>query len=116
MLRQLIISLAAISLTSSVRAEAPDEAGQQFFEAQVRPVLVEQCYRWHGAEAVAKGKLKGGLRADSVEGLLKGGENGPALAPGEPDKSRMIEAVRYTNADLQMPPKRKLSDEQIADL
>ena len=56
------------------------------------------------------------MRLDTREGALKGGDNGPALVPGEPDKSRLVEAARYQNADLQMPPKGKLSDAVISDL
>src|SRR4051794_25248265 len=90
-----------------------DPAGEQFFEAKIRPLLVERCYFCHSSQAK---KLKGGLHLDSREGALKGGETGAALEPGAPDKSRLIEAVHYKNVDLQMPPKDKLSDQQIADL
>ena len=72
----------------------------EFFEKKVRPVLVEHCYECHSATAK---KLKGGLLLDSRAGMLQGGDNGPALVPGQPDKSRLIEAVRYMNVDLQMP-------------
>jgi cytochrome c553 len=102
----IIVSLLA------VQAHA-DPAGELFFEAKIRPLLVDQCFSCHSAQAK---KLKGGLHLDSREGALKGGETGPALEPGAPDKSRMIEAVGYKNVDLQMPPKDKLSDQQIADL
>ena len=87
--------------------------GFEFFEKRIRPVLVERCYKCHSAESE---KLKGELRLDSREGALKGGESGkPALAPGEPDKSFLIEAIRYGNVDLQMPPKGKLPSEQVAE-
>ena len=59
---------------------------------------------------------KGGLRLDSRAALLKGGDSGPALVPGQPDKSRLIEAIAYKNVDLQMPPRGKLPDAAIADL
>src|SRR4051812_34444307 len=94
---------------------AAEPAGSpEFFETKIRPVLVEHCLKCHGG---TKGKEpKGGLRLDSRESALKGGDNGPALAPGTPEKSRLVEAVRYTNADLQMPPKGKLPDAVVADL
>src|SRR3954471_11591222 len=74
----------------------------QFFEQKIRPVLIEHCYKCHSAEAE---KVKGGLRLDSHEGWRKGGESGPAIIPGQPDKSLLIKAVRYLDKDLQMPPK-----------
>ncbi|MDB6032540.1 MAG: Protein of unknown function (DUF1553)/Protein of unknown function (DUF1549)/Planctomycete [Verrucomicrobiales bacterium] len=102
-----------IWLMPSARA-ATDSAGVEFFEKKIRPVLVEHCYDCHSAEAK---KVKGGLLLDTREGSLKGGDNGPALVPGNPDKSLLVKAVRYTDPDLQMPPKnKKLSTEQIADL
>ena len=88
----------------------------EFFEKHVRPVLADNCYKCH---STASGKSKGGLLLDTKDAMLKGGENGPAVVPGDPDKSRLIEAVRYANPDLQMPPKGKgqpLSPEQVADL
>jgi len=88
--------------------------GIEFFEAKIRPVFVEHCYKCHSQDAE---KVKGGLRLDSRESLLRGGDNGPVLIPGDPEGSRLIQAVRYTDADLKMPPKnQKLSDRQIADL
>ena len=96
-------------------ATAPDRAGIEFFEKHVRPVLVEHCYNCHspGAE---KG-VKGGLLLDTRDGLLKGGDNGPAIVAGDPEKSLLIKAVRYHDENLQMPPKgKKLSETQIEDL
>jgi hypothetical protein len=85
----------------------------EFFENKIRPVLSQHCYKCH---SVNSEKVKGGLLLDSREATLRGGDNGAAVVPGHPDKSLVIQAVRYTDADLQMPPKKKLSDEQIADL
>ena len=94
----------------------PDPAGVQFFENKVRPVLVDNCYKCHSAKAQQAKKLKGELLLDTHDGLLKGGENGRPLVPGKPDESRLIMAVRYTDDDLKMPPKVKLSAEAIGDL
>src|ERR1043166_4586453 len=89
-------------------------AQTQFFESNIRPILVNNCYKCHSSQAE---KVKGGLLLDSREGVLKGGESGPAIVPGDPEQSRLIKAVRYTDPDLQMPPKdKKLSDAEIADL
>ncbi len=92
----------------------PDEAGLVFFEKKVRPVLIEHCHKCHSVESE---KIKGGLRVDSRDALLKGGDTGPAIIPGNPDKSLLIKAIRYTEPDLAMPPKdKKLTDAQIADI
>ena len=93
----------------------PISAGDlAFFEAKVRPVLVEHCYKCHSKEA---DKVRGGLLLDSREALIEGGNTGPAVVPGKPDESLLIQAIRYHDEDLQMPPKdEKLNDQQIADL
>jgi hypothetical protein len=89
-------------------------AQAQFFENKIRPVLADNCYKCHSQSSE---KIKAGLLLDTKEALLKGGETGPAIVPGDPEKSLLIKAVRYTDPDLQMPPKgKKLSDDQIADL
>ncbi len=108
--------VAALLITSigGGRAAQTDFGGVEFFEKKIRPLLVDQCYKCHSAESE---ELKGGLRLDTREALLKGGDTGPAITPGDPEKSLLIKAVRYTDKDLQMPPKNtKLSAEQIADL
>jgi hypothetical protein len=91
----------------------PADAAAEFFETKIRPVLVEHCHACHSAKAE---KLKGELLLDSRAGLLKGGEDGPVVVPGDPDKSRLIQAVRYKNVDLQMPKRGRLPDAVIADL
>ena len=87
--------------------------GIEFFEKKVRPVLTEKCYKCHSAGAE---KIKGGLLLDSRNGWMKGGESGPVIIPGNPEKSRLIHAVRYTDSKLQMPPKEILPAPQISDL
>src|SRR5690348_11396492 len=78
---------------------------RQFFEKQVRPLLIKHCYQCHSSQAKV---LKGGLRLDSRDGWMKGGDSGPSIVPGEPDKSPLIEAVRYES--LEMPPRGKLPE------
>src|SRR5262249_58322982 len=85
----------------------------EFFEKKVRPVLAANCFQCHSTQVK---KVKGGLLLDSRPGVLRGGDNGPAVVPGQPDKSRLIEAVRYENVEIQMPPKGKLPNSAIADL
>ncbi len=83
-----------------------------FFENKIRPVLVDKCYKCH---AVSSKKLKADLYLDSREGLLKGGDTGPAIVPGDPEKSLLIELIHYKDPDMEMPPKSKLPDAVIAD-
>jgi hypothetical protein len=83
-----------------------------FFENRIRPVLVAQCYGCHSAKAT---RVRGNLLLDTNEGMLKGGDIGPAVIPGDLDESLLIEAIRYGNPDLEMPPKAKLPPEVIQD-
>ena len=95
-------------------AEPADPGGVEFFEKKIRPILTAHCYECHSKEAT---KVKGGLLLDSQAALLKGGDTGSAIVPGDPEKSLLITAVRYTDENLQMPPKnKKLSEAQIVDL
>lgn len=87
----------------------------KFFEAKIRPVLVDQCYSCHSADSR---DLGGGLQVDSRDGLLKGGDNGPAVVPGKPQKSLLLTAIKHSDRNMIMPPKEsgpKLSDQTIAD-
>ena len=109
-----MIALAVLGCAVAANAAEPTKAQLDFFESKIRPVLADNCYKCHSAQA---DKVKGGLMLDSREGVLKGGETGPALVPGDPEKSLLIKAIRYTDPDLQMPPKdKKLSEQQVADL
>lgn len=96
-------------------ARAADLTREQldFFENKIRPILADSCYKCHSAFAE---KVKGGLLLDSREALLKGGDSGAVIVPGDPETSLLIKAVRYTDPDLQMPKDKKLDDDQIADL
>jgi mono/diheme cytochrome c family protein len=88
----------------------PDRAALHFFEEKVRPLLAQHCYKCHGPQ-----KQQSGLRLDSRAALLAGGDQGPAVVPGKPSQSLLIEAVRQTG-DLQMPPQDKLPAEAVAAL
>ena len=81
-----------------------------FFETHIRPVLAEHCYQCHSTQAR---KLRGNLLLDSQPGIAKGGENGPTLIPGDVEKSRLIQALRWTDPNFVMPPKEKLTPRQI---
>ncbi len=97
-------------------AEPSPVPGQlAFFENKVRPVLAEKCYGCHSAQAQAQGKLKASLFVDSREGLLAGGDSGPAIVPGKPLDSLILKVLKHEVKDAEMPPKGKLGDGVIAD-
>src|SRR5258705_9534089 len=112
---QLLIPMVLVCLAPApVPEPSSSPEGVEFFEKKVRPLLVENCFRCHSATSE---KLKGSLKLDSREAALRGGESGKAaIVPGEPEKSLLIEAVRWSNGDLLMPPKKQLSDQQIEGL
>jgi hypothetical protein len=91
-------------------------ADAEFFEKHVRPVLAQRCFACHSAEAKQKNKLRGGLLLDTRAGFSAGGDSGRVVVPGDLEKSRLVEAVRYANTDLQMPPAGKLPVKEIAAL
>ena len=114
---RLILALSLICAASSVPgAETIPPESLAFFETKIRPVLAENCYGCHSTEAQAKGKLKAGLFADSREGLLTGGETGPALVAGKPAESLLLKVLNHEIKGAEMPPKGKLSAAVIADL
>ncbi|MBL6765167.1 MAG: DUF1553 domain-containing protein [Verrucomicrobiae bacterium] len=98
-----IIPLLAVAVWSS--------RGDDFslFEKSIRPALIEHCQECHG-----ESKQKGGLRLDSRAGWMSGGDSGPAIVPGEPEKSLLFDAISYRNVDTEMPPKGKLPAPVIA--
>src|SRR5215213_9006103 len=109
-----LLASAALGATAFAAAPAPTPEQLAFFEAKIRPLLSDNCYKCHSIE---KGKSKGDLTLDTRESWQKGGESGAAITPGDPSKSLLITAISYNDADLQMPPKgEKLSTEQITDL
>lgn len=83
--------------------------GVAFFETKVRPLLITHCYDCHSAEK----KIKGDLALDTKAGWQQGGEHGPALVPGKPDESLLIKAISYRDTDLQMPPKQRLTPDEV---
>ena len=99
-----------LNTANHIEMKAPSPEQLEFFEKQIRPVLVEHCYECHSERA------DGGLQLDSREGLLRGGDSGAALIPGNSAASLLIEAIRYQNLDFQMPPQGKLDPAQIAAL
>jgi hypothetical protein len=110
------IFLSAIATFSLRAASQPTPEQIEFFETTIRPILAESCYKCHSEK---ENKSKGSLTLDTRDSLLKGGDTGPGLIAGNPDKSLIIQAVRYSDDDLQMPPEKsggQLSAEKIAAL
>src|SRR4051812_9008551 len=103
--------LAGAASGAAAQEAKPSAEAERFFETKVRPLLAEHCYRCHGSE-----KQKGHLRVDGRSHLLTGGELGPALVPGEPEKSLLLKAIRQDDPELKMPPNGKLQREQIEAL
>jgi len=101
------IVLALVALC--VRGAEP--SAEERFRTDVWPLLERSCLRCHGAE-----KQKSGLRLDSREAALKGGESGAALVPGQPEESLLLRLVRHLEEDRKMPPKEKLSEAEVASL
>ena len=81
-----------LGLLLSAAAQAQDSAGIDFFEVRIRPLLAQNCYACHSGDAPA---VQGALRVDSREGLLAGGNAGPAIVPGRPERSLLMRALRY---------------------
>jgi len=109
-----LTSLLLATLNEGVFAKSPNSDQIDFFETKIRPLLANNCFACHSQKANSKGKLKAGLYLDSHKGLIRGGDSGPAVSPGKPDQSRIVEAVLYRNEDMAMPPKGKLPEQQIA--
>jgi hypothetical protein len=110
-----IYAFVAFFLSSSAAiAGEPSRAELDFFEAKIRPVLVQQCQSCHSEQAKTANKLRGGLLLDSREGWIAGGDTGVAIVPGKPDQGSLLKALKYDH-DVQMPPKGKLPEAVIKD-
>ena len=108
-MKRLVTGL-ALTFAALVVARA-NVAGDRHFVERVKPLLESRCVSCHGPD-----KVKAGLRLDSREAALKGGENGPAVVPGKPSESLLLQAVMHSKKDLEMPPKEKLTTNDIAVL
>jgi mono/diheme cytochrome c family protein len=89
---------------------AADGASGQF-EKTVRPLLARKCFECHSSKAE---ELQGNLKLETLDDILKGGDNGPAVTPGDVKGSFLLRAIRYEVEDYEMPPSGRLSDEEIA--
>jgi cytochrome c553 len=108
--RPILLALViALSLSARLALARQDE-GEAFFESNVRPLLVAHCAKCHGVD-----KQSSGLRVDSRDALIAGGERGPAIVPGDPERSLLVTAMRHSD-DLVMPPDERLPERNVADL
>ena len=105
-------SIAAILflLTIQLDAAPPPASGVEFYETHIRPLLSRACYECHSAKAK---RLKGGLRLDAKRTITEGGDGGRIITPGNPDGSRLIQAIRYNQRTLQMPPRKRLAASDV---
>jgi len=103
----------SLVVTACGLSQEPNKASLAFFESRIRPLLVKHCYECHSQQA---NHAKGGLQVDSREALALGGDSGEVIEPGKPQSSLLLESVSYKNPKLRMPPKYKLSEEEIDDL
>src|SRR5262245_21218834 len=104
------VLLAASIPTHADQADSSLAEKQEFFELKVRPLLSKNCFACHTDATM------GGLQLNSRESVLKGGKSGPAVVPGDPEKSLLIRAINHTDPKLEMPPPGKLTPDEIAVL
>ena len=110
------LTLACFATLQSARAESPEHqnaADAAFFEKKIRPLLADRCYNCHSADT----KAEGGLRVDDRNGLLTGGDSGPAIVPGNLETSLLLQRVQHENPKRRMPREGDLlTDTELADL
>ncbi len=97
---------------AAAQAQPPTQEQVKFFESRIRPIFADNCYQCHSPAA---GTPRGGLELDWKGGWEQGSNSGPVIVPGNPDQSLLIQAVRHESG-VQMPPGKKLSDQQVNDL
>jgi hypothetical protein len=103
---------ALVAAWTMLGATAMAASETAFFESKVLPILKERCFECHSHGT----KIKGGLALDSRSGWSEGGDNGPAVKPGELEASLLVKAIRYVDSEFEMPPKAKLPADEIAIL
>src|SRR5579885_1488476 len=108
-MKRALFALPVVYTALLAQTPAATEEQKEFFENRVRPVLAQNCFACHTNSQM------GGLRLDSLDGLLKGGKSGPGVVPGSPEKSMMITAIRQTT-EIKMPKNGHLTEAQINDL
>lgn len=112
MLRVTAVIAFVLATSASVNSGEPDPKQVDFFEKKIRPVLIEHCYRCHSEES---GKSKGSLHLDSKQGWEIGGDSGPAIVPGDPGESLLVDAISRSGLISEMPPTSHLPDAVVED-
>ena len=112
MLWRALIPLLILGLDASIPVQGASSTAdrEEFFERRIRPVLANNCFACHTDSRL------GGLQLDSRQSILKGGNSGPAIVPGEPRKSLLLQAVSGTHERLKMPLEGELTEQEIGDL
>ena len=106
-----VLLLLGSDVTIAGDSNSEDDARElAFFEAKIRPMLVQHCYKCH---SVGAGKAEGGLRLDSRTTIRAGGDRGPAIVPGDSEASLLLTAISHTDPDLRMPPKKERLPESV---
>lgn len=105
----LLLTLLSLLSLNSAAAQSPSPQQVKFFETNIRPALVKYCYQCHSVE---EGDSRAGLLVDTREGLLQGGDSGPAIAPGQLDESLLWDAINWDS--YEMPPSQKMPPAVIA--
>lgn len=105
------LAAVAVALLAMPAAAQPTPEQVEFFETTIRPLLADSCFQCHSARTADP---FGGLRLDTREGLLAGGDSGPVVVPGDAAASALVQRVR--GRPLLMPPTGALGEEQIAAL
>jgi hypothetical protein len=110
----LVLALVAVSTAraSASPPASPEPAAVEFFGKKVRPLLANNCSICDSVET----NSKGGLRVDDRNGLIQGGNSGAAVVPGKPEESLLLQAVRHEDGVPKMPPKKKLTEDEVANL
>lgn len=106
----LSLSVAVADQAPDIVAEKGNERDAEFFIQRIQPIFKKHCYECHSAAA---DEIKGDLRLDTIEGVEKGGNNGPLVRPGDLENSFLLRVIRYQEDDYQMPPRGKLPDKII---
>ncbi|MFN9717833.1 MAG: DUF1549 domain-containing protein, partial [Planctomycetota bacterium] len=105
-----VLSVTAFAEADEVPETVASAEQLGFFEARIRPVLIQHCYSCHSAESE---DVRGGLLLDTRAGLLRGGDSGPSIVPGQPSASPLLSALKHET--VEMPPDQKLADSVIRD-